>query len=314
MAVSWDRHYLFAAVRSVPYTVQTFLIDADTGKLRKISESPLADSFAYISLDQRGRYLFGSSYDNDLFTVNAVRDGVVGQKPLQTFKTEQNAHSVRIDDTNRYLIVASLGGERVYQYRFDARTGQVTPNDPPWLEAPRGLGPRHIEFSPDDRFVYILDELQDKVITYYLNPNSGRLTEMSITSALPADTRLVPGAPRGAVRNTTPAMQPHQDTANDIWAADIHIRPDGNYLYTSERTSSILTALKVNKAAGKLAFSATFPTEKQPRGFNITPDGRYLICTGEKSNMLSVFDIDRATGGSPSTVGIQWATMLTGWR
>jgi 6-phosphogluconolactonase len=228
--------------------------------------------------------------------VNAIQDGVVSQKPLQTFKTEQNAHSIRIDNTNRFLFVANLGGEKVYKYRFNAGTGHVTPNDPPRLQAPKGLGPRHIAFSPDDRFVYILDELQGKVITYALDPNSGRLTEYAIASALPADTTLVPGAPRGAVRNTTPAMQPHQDTANDIWAADIHIRPDGEYLYTSERTTSILTALKVDKSNGTLTFSATFPTEKQPRGFNITQDGRYLICTGEKSNMVSVFDIDPATG------------------
>ncbi len=91
-------------------------------------------------------------------------------------------------------------------------------------------------------------------------------------------------------------MQPHKDTTNDIWAADIHITPDGNYLYTSERTSSVLSSLKVDKSDGKLALVGTYPTEKQPRGFNITPDGKYLICTGEKSNKVSVFDIDPATG------------------
>jgi 3-carboxymuconate cyclase len=296
MAVSPDHRYLYAAVRSKPYAIQTFAIDPDNGKLHKVSQSPVAYSFAYISLDKTGRYLFGSSYDDDLFTVSSIHHGVVSDKPLQTLKTEQNAHSIHIDNSNRYLFVANLGGEKVFQYRFDPRTGKVTPNAPPYLDAPAGLGPRHPAFSPDGRFVYILDELQDKVITYVLDPKSGRLTQLAVTRALPADTKLVPGAPRGAVRNHTPAMQPHADTSHDIWAADIHITPDGSYLYTSERTTSVLTAFKVDKASGALTFVGTFPTEKQPRGFNITPDGRYLVCTGEKSDTLSVFDINPATG------------------
>lgn len=296
MAVSPDHRYLYAAVRSVPYNVQTFTIDPHTGNLHKLSQSPVGYSFAYISLDKTGKYLFGSSYDDDLFTVHSIHKGVLSDKALQTLRTRQNAHSVRIDNSNRYLFVANLGGERVYQYRFDARTGKVTPNEPPYLDAPAGLGPRHPAFSPDGRFVYILDELQDKIITYALDPDSGRLTQVAVTSALPAGTRLVPGAPRGAVRNHTPAMQPHADTSHDIWSADIHITPDGSYLYTSERTSSVLSELKVDKASGALTLVGTFPTEEQPRGFAITADGKYLICTGEKSETLSVFSIDPATG------------------
>ncbi|WP_449428426.1 lactonase family protein [Rhodanobacter umsongensis] len=296
MAVSPDHHYLYAAVRSVPYNVQTFTIDPRSGKLHKLSQSPLGYSLAYISLDKTGRYMFGSSYDDDLFTVNSIKKGVVSDKVLQTFKTEQNAHSVRIDNSNRFIFVASLAGEKVYGYRFDAQTGKVTPNDPPYIDAPAGLAPRHPAFSPDGRFLYIVDEEQDKVITYALDPNSGKLTQVAVTSAMPADTTLVPGAPRGAVRNHTPAMQPHADTSNDIWAADIHITPDGNYLYTTERTTSVLTAFKVDKASGALTFVGTFPTEKQPRGFNISANSKYLVSSGEKSDTLSVYDIDPATG------------------
>lgn len=295
MAVSPNHRYLYVAVRSKPYSIQTFAINPDNGDLRKVSQTPVGYSFAYISLDKTGRYIFASSYDDDLFTVHSIHDGVLSAKPLQTFKTRQNAHSVRIDNSNRFLYVANLGGERVYQYRFDARTGKVTPNDPPYLEAPAGLGPRHPAFSPDGRFLYILGELQDKVITYSIDPKSGRLTQVAVTSALP-DTTLRPGAPRGPVRNHTPAMQPHADTSHDIWSADVHITPNGDFMYTSERTSSVLSELKIDKATGGLTYIGTFPTEKQPRGFNISPNGRYLICSGEKSTMLSVFDIDPATG------------------
>lgn len=295
MAVSPDHRYLYAGVDSPTHAVQTFTIAPATGDLKKISQSPVGHPLAYISLDKTGNYLFGASYDDDVMTVTPIHDGVVADQPTQTLKTDRNAHSVRIDNSNRYLFVQALGGARVHQYRFDARTGKVTPNDPATLQVPAGLGPRHITFSPDDRYVYILDELQDKVISYTLDPATGRLAQQAVTSAMPTDTKLVPGAPR-FVRNPTPAQRPHQDTSNDIWAADIQITPDGSYLYTSERTSSVLTAFKVDKASGGLTFVGTYPTEKQPRGFRITPDGKYLICSGEKSDRISVFDIDSATG------------------
>lgn len=295
MASSPDHRYLYASVDKPTHAVQTFAIDPATGGLTKLSQSPLGHPMAYISLDKTGNYLFASSYDDDVVTVTPIHAGKLADQPTQTLKTDRNAHSVHIDNSNRYLFAQTLGGAKVFQYRFDARTGKVTPNDPPALDVPAGLGPRHIAFSPDDRHVYVLDELQDKVITYALDAATGRLTRQAVTSALPADTTLVPGAPR-FVRNPTPAQRPHADTSNDIWAADIHVTPDGRFLYTSERTSSVLSAMKVDKASGALTLVGTYPTEKQPRGFAITPDGKYLICSGEKSDHISVFDIDPASG------------------
>ncbi|MGY4495192.1 6-phosphogluconolactonase [Pseudomonas sp. TE3610] len=316
MTVSPDGSLLYAAVRSKPYRVQTFSIAPADGHLTQVSESPAADSYAYISLDRTGRYLFGVSYDNDIVTVTPVNKAKVADAPLHTLKTAQNAHSVRIDKDNRTVLVANLGGERVLQYRFDSQTGNLTPYTPDHLPAPQGLGPRHLAFAPDNRFVYVLDELQDKVISYALDSHSGQLTQVAVASSLPADYGLKPGAPRGPSRVDTPAMQPHADNTQDIWAADIHLTPDGNYLYTSERTSSVLSAFKVDKAHGTLSLVGTFATEKQPRGFAISADSRHLICTGEKSTQLSVFDIDPATGGLtlngryPTGNGANWVEIV----
>jgi len=296
MAVSPDRTRLYAAVRAKPYRLQTFSIAPSDGHLTLVSESPAADSYAYISLDQTGRYLFGASYDNDLVTVTAVDHDKVAETPLQTLKTGQNAHSVRIDKHNRTLLVANLGGEQVLQYHFDRHNGALTPYTPDHLAAPQGLGPRHLVFAPDNRFVYVLDELHDKVISYALDAKSGQLRQVAVADSLPAGYGLTPGAPRGPSRVDTPAMQPHADNSHDVWAADIHITPNGDYLYTSERTSSVLSAFKVDKASGTLSLIGTFATEKQPRGFAISADSRHLVCTGEKSTQVSVFDIDPATG------------------
>jgi 6-phosphogluconolactonase len=316
MAVSPDRRHLYAAVRSTPYSVQSFAIDTQDGHLNLLATTAVDESLAYISLDNTGNTLFGSSYDNDVLTVNPVRNGLVAGPATQTLKTEQHAHSVRIDQGNHFLYVANLGGQQVYQYRFDAASGTVSANAPAKVAAPQGIGPRHLEFSPDNRFVYVLGELQNSVVTYALDSASGQLKELAVTSGQPADSGLKPGAPRGPDRVKTPGMQPHADNSNDIWAADIHITSDGKFLYTSERTSSVLSLFRVDKASGALTFVSTFATERQPRGFAITPDSRFLICSGEKSTQVAVFSIDAATGHlartsqAPVGNGANWVAIV----
>jgi 6-phosphogluconolactonase len=89
---------------------------------------------------------------------------------------------------------------------------------------------------------------------------------------------------------------PPRNTDNDIWAADLHLTPNGKFLYASERTSSTLAAFSVDGATGKLSYLSSTPTEKQPRGFAIDPKGRFLVASGEKSETLSVYAIDAASG------------------
>ena len=80
------------------------------------------------------------------------------------------------------------------------------------------------------------------------------------------------------------------------WAADLHLSPDGKYLYGSERTSSTLTTFKVDPATGQLQVVGQTPTEKTPRGFAVDSSGRYLISTGQDSHGVSLHVIDPATG------------------
>ena len=87
---------------------------------------------------------------------------------------------------------------------------------------------------------------------------------------------------------------PHTD--NDIWAADIHLTPNGRFLYASERTTSTIGAFRVDSASGKLIYLGSTPTEKQPRGFNIDPFGRYLLAAGLHTNSLTSYQIDSETG------------------
>ena len=80
------------------------------------------------------------------------------------------------------------------------------------------------------------------------------------------------------------------------WAAELHLTPDGRFLYASERRSSTLASFAVDAARGTLTPLATTPTEAEPRGFAITPDGRFLFAVGQASHRLSRYAIDSASG------------------
>ena len=222
MAVSPDKRFLIAAVRSKPYQAYSYSIDPVSGALRLVGTGPLAESFPYISLDRGGRFLLGASYGANLVSVNSVgMDGRVGD-PLQVMPTARNAHSIRIDNTNRFAFAPHLGTDQVFQLLFDEKSGRLMANTPPILQLKQGTGPRHLIVSADNRFVHVLNELTGTVTTLSLDANTGVLKELDSVSVLPPDTKLVPGMPRGAV-GTPGANQAPRNTDNDIWAADLHL-------------------------------------------------------------------------------------------
>ena len=206
-------------------------------------------------------------------TVNPIgADGVV-QAAAQNITTLQNAHAILADPSNKYVLHTSLGGDVVYQQKFDAKSGKLSPNDPPTVSVKAKAGPRHLVFSPNKKFVYLLNELDASIYVFPWDAKTGTLKkEVQVASALPKGFE---GKP---------------------WAADIHLTPDGKYLYASERTTSTLAAFKVDAKKGTLTSIDSFPTDKQPRGFNIDPTGRYLLSTGQLSHSMTSYAIDKKTG------------------
>jgi 6-phosphogluconolactonase len=291
MSVSADQRFLVAAVRSKPYSAHTFSIDRSTGALKQIGTGPIAEAFPYITHDRTGRFLLGASYGANLVSVNPIgADGVVGT-PIQTVPTARNAHAIITDRTNRYVFVPHLGTDQIFQFLFDEKSGRLSANTPPVLQLKAGNGPRHLITSTDNRFIFVLNELVATVMTLALDGTTGLLTEVSAASALPPDSKLAPGAARGG-----PPTVPPRDNSNDIWASDLHITPDGQFLYAAERTSSTIGGFRVDRATGGLTYLGSTPTEKQPRGFRIEPTGRFMVVSGEKSETISSYAIDPANG------------------
>lgn len=272
LAVSPDRHRLYASIRSAPVEVLSFVIDAGDGRLDLLGRSALPASMCWIGTDRSGRFLLSASYGASVVAVSPIgSDGVAGPAQ-QTVATAPNAHSVQTDPANRFAFATCLGGDVVLGYRFDAASGRLAANDASTRPARRGAGPRHFVFHPAARFVYLLNELDAGIDVLAFDAERGVLTSVQTVDSLP----------------------PHFE--GEPWAADIHLTPDGRFLYTSERRSSTLAGFAVDPLTGRLTLVGHVPTEAQPRSFAIDPSGRWLLAVGQLSHRLSVSAIDAATG------------------
>jgi 6-phosphogluconolactonase len=270
LAIDPGRKCLYAALRSKPHSLSSWGIHPDTGRLTPMSTVPAADDMAYVSTDRSGRYLFGASYFGDKISVNAIgAQGEISAEPLHVIPTGKHAHCIAIDPSNQFLFVTNLGADVIQQYRFDESRGGITPNRPPAVASNKGAGPRHIAFHPHRPWVFCTNEL-DGTVSMYLLSTSGTLSLRGSISMMPAGFKDKP------------------------WAADLHVTPNGTFLYASERRSSTIAAFRIND--GSLSLIGHYPTERQPRGFNIDPQGQFLLALGETSNGLRTHAIDAHTG------------------
>lgn len=273
LAIAPSRRFLYASLRSEPFSVACFAIDRASGRLTHLSSARLPDQMCYIATDRSGRFLLSASYQGSLIAIHAIgADGLVKPEPLQTLATRPHAHAIMTDPSNRFVFASSLGGDIVMQQRFDAATGKIAPNSPAEIGTARGAGPRHFVFHPNRRWLYLLNELDATVNAYAFDSASGLLSPLQTASAMP------------------PASQGKPS------AADIHVTPDGKFLYASERTTSTLAAFRIDPQTGRLSLLGSVPTETQPRGFAIDPRGSFLLAVGQQSHQLRVYAIDRETG------------------
>ncbi|HEX4949589.1 MAG TPA: lactonase family protein [Blastocatellia bacterium] len=270
LALSPDRRFLYVATRVEPQAVFTFAIDGKSGKLKYIGNGPLVDSMPYIAVDRTGKFLFAASYPGHKITVNPIGANNIIQPTQQVLEHHTNAHSILPDKQNRFVLAMTLGNDLVNVFKFDAKTGKLEPHSSATVKAK--TGPRHFVFHPNGKLVYVLGELDATIHVFDWDARNGQIKEKQAVNAL------LPG------------------TTGRIAAADLHITPNGKFLYASERTSNALAGFKVNPGDGTLSLIEFVPTEAQPRTFSIDSSGRYLLVAGQRSHRLSSYQIDSATG------------------
>jgi len=273
MAVSPNKKFLYAGFRGEPQVAATFTIDRKTGKLTHVGNGPLADSMAYIAMDGTGKWLLGASYPGHKVTVNPVGANGVIEAVKQSVPNLPNSHSIIADKSNRHVLSPSLGADVVNQFTFDAKTGTLTPNDPANTRVKDKNGPRHFRYSRDEKFVYLLNETAAVIDVFSYDAKKGVLVkQIQEISALP------------------------EGPKEKVWAADIHLTPNGKFLYASERGTSTLSQYQVDPKTGMLTANGSVPTEKQPRAFQIDPTSKFLYAVGELSDSMTSYAIDAASG------------------
>ena len=190
----------------------------------------------------------------------------------KSFRTCPSRTASLVDAANKYCYSTSLGSDRVLQWKFDPAAGALSPNSPPEIHTKAGAGPRHLAFHPSGKFLYLITETTDTIGAYAIDPATGTLKELQFVNALPADFKEQPAA------------------------ADLHVTPDGRFLYGSERKTSTLAGYRIDPEKGTLSPIGHWPTERTPRGFNIDPRGKFLLSVGLDSDAMMVYRIDPAIG------------------
>jgi 6-phosphogluconolactonase len=267
-----------------------FDIDQRTGSLRLLNQQPsLGGAPCYVVVDRTGRFVLVANYFGGNVAVLPIRrDGSLGeasdmkQDSGSSINAERqegpHAHCIVLDPTNRFAYLCDLGTDKIMIFKFDARRGKLIPARMPWVQMKPGAGPRHLTFHPQADYAYVINELHATVTAFARDRVQGGLKEVQTVATLPSD---FSGA------NTS---------------ADIHVSPNGRFLYCSNRGHDSIAAFRIDARNGKLTFIAHQSSGgKAPRNFAIDPTGAFLLAANQNSGNIVSFRLDRKTGRLSAT-------------
>jgi 6-phosphogluconolactonase len=307
LAVSPDNKYVYAVNEDDATKgggkVSAYSFDKGKRKLSFINqETSGGDSPCYVTIDKTGKWAIVGNYGSGTLSVLPIApDGGLGTAsitikhngsgPNKERQQGSHVHSTVLSPNNKYLYVQDLGIDKVMMYNFNSKTGLLTTRGNVVLKP--GSGPRHMEFHPNGKWVYVVQEMGGLVTAF--NYNDGVIRQIQEISLLPDGYKGTPSS------------------------ADIHISPDGQFLYATNRNpSNTITIFKINQFTGKLEVIGHQSTlGKVPRNFNFDPTGNLLLIANQDSNNISIFQVDKQTGmltdtGKqiivPNPVCIKWIT------
>ncbi|HTI94055.1 MAG TPA: lactonase family protein [Puia sp.] len=267
-----------------PGSVYAYQFDQSSGTLNLINQAPSGGKGpCYISVDNAGTHVFTANYGSgSLGVIGLKEDGSLDTAALQSIQhtgssikadqTRPHAHSAILSPDDRYVLSANLGNDHIYIYRFDPKAREpLTPADPAYVTVTPGSGPRHITFHPNGRYVYVLNEISGSIDGY--DYKDGVLTHKQTITILP------------------------EGFTGTVEAADIHISPDGKFLYASNREDRNELVIYSITPTGQLNLAGRQPVLGiAPRGFNIDPSGKFVLVANLKTNEVLVFLRSTKTG------------------
>ena len=284
LAVSSDRKYVYAVSEVGEGSVNAYKYDPASGKLTFInSVSAVGNGPCYVSVDNKNKFVFVGNYGGgSLAAVPVNSDGSLSDK-IQAIQHEGSSinkgnqekphvHATLLSKDNRYLFVPDLGTDKINIYQVDETKAQpLKPAAQPFVSITPGGGPRHFTFHPNGKWAYLIQEMTGVVTAF--DYSNGKLTAKE-SVALPS-----------------------AGSKGRIDAADIHISPDGKFLYGSLRgdiDEIVICSIDNN---GKLTVAGRQSTMgKTPRNFAIDPTGKFLLVGNQNSDNIIVFKRDEKTG------------------
>jgi 6-phosphogluconolactonase len=290
LALDPHDHFLYAVNELESYkgtpsgAVSVFEIDPATMKLTfRQQVASLGEDPAYIAVDHTGHDVLVANYTSGNVAVFPIaKNGTLGEhSALDQHQGSSvnpdrqkgpHAHSIQLTNDNRFAMSADLGLDKIIIDRFDPARGTLSPNDPPFATVAPGSGPRHLAFSANSKFVYLIDEMGTNVTVFSLNAKTGAMHELQ----------------------AIPTIAEH-DAANT--AAEIALDPTGRFLYTSTRKADVITEFSVNQHSGRLTLvDRTAAGGKTPRFFALDPTGQWMFVADQDSDSIVLFRVDKNTG------------------
>ncbi|WP_044171897.1 lactonase family protein [Flectobacillus major] len=286
-------------------TVNAFSFDKQSGSLSFLnSESAGGAGPCHITTDRTGKWVIAGNYGGGSLSILPILgNGTVG-KATQTIQhtghsvnasrqEKPHVHSINVAPNNQDVFVPDLGVDKIYTYSLDTQKGLLNEGKPAYTSSIAGSGPRHFTFHPNGKWAYVIEELSATVTAYRYQ--KGGLKATQTISTLPAD------------------------YTGKKWCADIHISPDGKFLYASNRSHESITVYAINTKTGQLTWvDNTNVAGKTPRNFAIDPTGNYILVANQDSDNITIFKRDKATGKFTYTgtsvevsmpVCLQWANV-----
>jgi 6-phosphogluconolactonase len=262
--------------------VLAFRREAD-GSLKEISrQTSGGNGPCHLSVHPTGKALFVANYGDgrvSMLTLNAdgtfsdhvFTDQHEGRGPNEKRQGHAFAHSIYPHPNGTHVLSADLGCDAVFVYRIDFAGHRLTEKKA--ITMTPGTGPRHMAFSADGRFVYVVGELSNTVEVMRWNDAEAGMDHLQTLSTLPADYKEY---------STT---------------AEIRLHPSGRFLFATNRGHDSVAAFRVDPDRGTLEFIETVPSGgATPRGMEVDPTGRYLLTANQKSNLVVLFRIDAERG------------------
>ena len=273
LALSPCGDYLYAGLRS-SREIASFHVDASTRHLTHLRTIQLDADTCYIAPDKTGRFLLSAYYGAGKVTVHAIGgDKTVQGEPIQTVETAPHAHCIETDASNRFVYVPhTMPRNAIYQFHFDEETGRLTENPVGHLSPKEPIGPRHYCLDAHKPLLYCSDEQGSSASVYAVDETEGSLSHLQTLSTLPADFE------------------------GDNTCAQIHITPNGKFLYVTNRGHDSIAGFAIDEESGQLTAIGHQLTEPTPRVFNIDETGSLLFAGGQGSGKLATYRIDGGSG------------------